>query len=105
MLERVRAALAGVDGVAERRMVGGRSFLVNGHMSCGVVGDELMVRLAPADYERALREPLVRPMTLGGRRLKRCLLIGTSATATDEQLSAWVARALASATGSAPEAR
>ena len=105
MIERVRAALDSVDGIVEKRMVGGRSFMVNGQMCCGVVGDELMVRLGPGDYERALREPLVRPMTLGGRPLKRCLLIGAAATVTDGQLSAWLARALASATGSGPGAR
>jgi len=94
MIERVRAALARRDDVVEKRMVGGRSFLVNGQMCCGVVGDELMVRLADTDYAVAAREPFVRPMMLGGRPLKRCLLVGAEGTATEAQLKRWLARAL-----------
>jgi TfoX/Sxy family transcriptional regulator of competence genes len=99
MIERVRAALADRDDVVEKRMVGGRSFLVNGQMRCGVVGDELMVRLADADYGVAARQRFVRPMTLGGRPFKRCLIVGAEGTATEAQLKRWLALALAAPAG------
>ncbi len=44
---RVRALLAEHTDVSERKMFGGLTFMVNGHMCCGVNGDELIVRLDP----------------------------------------------------------
>jgi len=43
--ERLRAHFAGRADVAEKRMVGGLSFVVNGNMCCGVTGSALMVRV------------------------------------------------------------
>ena len=38
LAERVREALATRRGVSEKRMFGGLTFLVGGHMCCGIVG-------------------------------------------------------------------
>ena len=62
LADRVRDALAPRDGVSEREMFGGIAFMLAGNMALGIPGDDLMVRLDPADAERALAEPLVRPM-------------------------------------------
>jgi TfoX/Sxy family transcriptional regulator of competence genes len=43
--ERVRHVLSSRDGVVEKRMVGGLSFLVNGNMCCGITDRALMVRV------------------------------------------------------------
>src|SRR6476659_7686757 len=93
LIERVRAALAGREGVVEKKMVGGRSFMVGGRLVLGVVGDDLMVRLTGADYKTALHEPNVSPMTLGGRTLKNYLLVAPTAVADDGDLVAWLERA------------
>jgi hypothetical protein len=95
LIERVRTALAGHEGVVEKKMIGGRSFMVGGRLALGVVGDDLMVRLTGADYEAALHEPNVRPMTLGGRALKNYLLIAPTGVATDADLASWLDRATA----------
>ena len=54
----VRAALAGVDAITEKAMFGGLAFLVHGNMDVGISGEELMVRVGPADADAALAEPL-----------------------------------------------
>jgi len=95
LIERLRAALAGRDDLVEKKMVGGRSFLIDGRMALGVVGDDLMVRLTGTDYEAAVGEPGVRPMTLGGRALKNYLLVAPTAVATDTDLASWIRRATA----------
>ena len=95
LIERVRSALADHEGVVEKKMVGGRSFMVNGRLVLGVVGDDLMVRLTGADYDAALHEVGVRPMTLGGRALKSYLLIAPTAVATEADLVSWLERATA----------
>jgi hypothetical protein len=38
---RVRVVMADRDEVSERRMFGGLTFILGGHMCCGVHGDEL----------------------------------------------------------------
>ena len=44
---RVRTLLTDRGDVAERPMFGGLTFMVAGHMCCGVNKDELIVRLNP----------------------------------------------------------
>ena len=65
--ERVRRLLSGRRDVAEKKMVGGLSFLVNGNMCCGITGTVLMVRVDVESREQALRAPHARPMLFAGR--------------------------------------
>lgn len=65
-LDRVRATLSGRQDIVEKRMVGGVSFILDGRMGCGVTGAALMIRVGAEECERALAEPNVRPMVLGG---------------------------------------
>src|SRR5258705_13061975 len=67
LAERVRAVLIGTDAVTERKMFGGLAFLVGGHMACGIVGNELMLRLGNDGAEAALQEPHSRPMDFTGK--------------------------------------
>ena len=90
LAERVAALLAARSGVTERKMFGGIGWMVTGNMACGVSGDELMVRLAPEDAERALAEPDVRPFEMGGRRSRGFVLVAGHAVAGDDALASWV---------------
>jgi TfoX/Sxy family transcriptional regulator of competence genes len=93
LAERVRRALAGQDGVSEKRMFGGLSFLLNGNMCCGVLQENLVVRLGPEEAEQALTEPHVRPMDFTGRPLSGFLYVGPDGTANRVSLERWVGRA------------
>jgi TfoX/Sxy family transcriptional regulator of competence genes len=92
--ERVRQVLSGRDGVVEKRMVGGLSFLVNGNMCCGITNRALMVRVGAEGRERALQEPHVRPMQLGGRALSGFIRVDPAGFAADDALASWVQRGL-----------
>jgi hypothetical protein len=70
LAHRVREALAGRNGVTEKRMFGGLTFMLADKMCCGVVKDELMVRVGPEGYEAALKEPGAHPMDFTGRPLR-----------------------------------
>jgi TfoX/Sxy family transcriptional regulator of competence genes len=59
LAERVRQQFSDRGDVAERKMFGGLAFLVRGHMCCGIVGDESMVRIGPEAYEATLRHTAV----------------------------------------------
>jgi TfoX/Sxy family transcriptional regulator of competence genes len=92
--ERVRQALSSRDGVVEKRMVGGLSFLVNGNMCCGITDRALMVRVGAKAREQALREPHVRPMQLGARTLSGFICVEPAGFAADDSLASWVRRGL-----------
>ncbi|MGP8002133.1 MAG: TfoX/Sxy family protein [Streptosporangiaceae bacterium] len=98
--EQVRRVLADRADVAERKMVGGGlSFLVSGHMCCGVTGRALMVRVGAAGREQALSEPHVQPMVLAGRALSGFICVQPADYAADGALASWVRRGLGSVAG------
>ena len=90
---RVRTALAGRDGVTERKMFGGLAFMLGGHMCCGVVKEDLVLRLGPAEAERALEEAHARPMDFTGKPLKGFVYVGPGGLETDGELRGWLERA------------
>ncbi len=75
LADRVRDVLEGDPGVGERKMFGGIAFMVDGHMACGVAGDELMLRLGAEGAEAALRRRHVRPMDFTGRPMKGMVFV------------------------------
>ena len=47
-------------------MFGGLAFLVADQMACGIVGNDLMLRLGEEGADAALDEPYTRPMDIMG---------------------------------------
>ncbi len=89
---RVRRSLEQVPGVEERKMFGGLAFLLHGHMFCGIVGSDLMVRVGPEDYETTLAEAHVRPMDFTGRPLRGMVYVGAAGLRSAPALRKWVQR-------------
>ncbi len=92
LAERVRKALKRRRGVSEKQMFGGLSFLIDGNMSCGIVGDELMVRVGPDAHQESLRRPHARKMDFTGRALTGYVYVAATGLRTDADLKAWVDR-------------
>lgn len=98
--ERLRAALIRArpaEPVDERKMFGGLALMVGGNMACGVIGGELVVRVAEADAAGALRRPYARPMDFTGRPMRGFLYVAPAGFAGEAELDGWVALALAGA--------
>jgi hypothetical protein len=93
---RVRALLADRDDVAERAMLGGLTFMLGGHMCCGVNRDELIVRLDPAAEDAAVGRPHARPMDLTGRRMPGFVTVRPDGL-KGRALTRWVGQAVARA--------
>jgi TfoX/Sxy family transcriptional regulator of competence genes len=91
---RVRRLLSD-QAFVEKRMFGGLCFMVGGRMCCGVVNDDLVLRVGPDAYAHALSLPHARPMDFTGRPLRGFVYVGPKGRRTDRQLRSWVARALA----------
>jgi len=86
-MQRVVAARA---GVTEKKMFGGVCFLLDGKMFCGIVKDEMMVRVGPAAHESALAEPHVRPMDFTGKPMAGYIYVEPEGLATDQALKRWM---------------
>jgi TfoX/Sxy family transcriptional regulator of competence genes len=95
LAERLRKVFEDEDGVVERKMFGGLAFMVKGNMCCGVVGDELMVRVGPDQYEDALSLPHARVMDFTGKPLKGMVWVGREGIESERQLGRWIQRGLA----------
>lgn len=102
---RIRAAVEGRPEIGEKKMFGGICFLHAGAMFCGVAGADLMVRVGPAAYEKALAAPHARVMDFTGRPMQGYVFVGAAGTRTAAQVAAWVARALAFVTTLPPKSR
>jgi hypothetical protein len=84
-------------------MFGGLAFMVNGHMCCGIVGNELVVRTGPDGFERALSQPHARPMDFTGRPMKGFVFVAPVGYRTDRDLKAWTQRGLKFVLGLPPK--
>ena len=94
LAERVREALGKRKDVAEKKMMGGLTFMVNGKMCAGVLKDDLMVRLDPDVYETALKKKGCRPMDFTGKPMKGFVFIDPKGTSNKKALSYWLDLAL-----------
>jgi TfoX/Sxy family transcriptional regulator of competence genes len=92
LAERIRGVLDARSDVDERKMFGGIAFLVAGNMACGVMRDDLMVRMEPDAAAALESEPGVRRFDMGGRPMKGWLLVAPEASADDGDLERWVRR-------------
>ena len=103
LAERVRAVLEDRPGVTERKMFGGLAFMLHGNMCVGVLGEELVVRVARDEGESILASGAedVRAMDFTGRPMAGFLLVDGEAVSEDAELERWIARASAYA-GSLP---
>lgn len=90
LAERVRSALSGEPNVSEKKMFGGVAFMVGGNMACGIVGDEMMVRVGGDNYEDALSRPHARPMDFTGRPMRGMVYVSPSGFQSAADLGAWV---------------
>lgn len=94
LADRVRSILERRAGFSERHMFGGIAFMINGHMCCGVVRTDLMLRLTPEGVTNGLRRPHTRPMDFTGKPMKSMMFIDAAGTDSDEALHDWVESAL-----------
>lgn len=101
LAERVRAELVPHVDVDEKKMFGGLAFMVNTHMACGIIGDDLMVRVGKAGHDDALHRG-AREMDFTGRPM-RGMVIVAGEDLEDEVLACWVEEAVALAVSLPPK--
>jgi len=101
LAERLREALADRDALQEKKMFGGLSFLLNGNLCCGVIGDEMIVRVGPEASDSALQKPHARMFDFTGKPMKGWVIVAPQGFEGDDDLRRWVEMGLGFA-GSLP---
>ena len=76
--------------VEEKNMFGGLTFMYKGKMSCGIVKDELMVRIVDNKLEEKLEQPYVREMDFTKRPMKGFIFVEAEAFKSDMEINKWV---------------
>ena len=92
LAERLRELL---PKATEKKMFGGIAWMERGNMLVGVMGDDLLARVAPADSDKLQKQKGVQPFTMGGKMpaSKGWLVVEQEQLPEDEDLQAWIDRA------------
>jgi len=92
LAQRIRQAFGARRDVAERKMFGGLTFLWGGRMCYGIVGADLMVRVAEDEFDEVVRRPHVGPMEFTGRPMRGFVYVSPPGFRTAAALRAWLSR-------------
>jgi TfoX/Sxy family transcriptional regulator of competence genes len=88
--DRIRRILGTHPALTERRMFGGLAFMLEGRMFCGVIGEDLMVRVGPDAAPKLLARPHVRPMDFTGRPMRGYVYVAPEGCGSEKDLSFWL---------------
>ena len=96
LAERIRNRFAKlkVEEVEEKTMMGGLTFMVDGKMCVGVIGETLMCRLDPQEIPAALSRPGCGRMEFTGRPMKGFVIVQTEGMESKSDFESWIAWAL-----------
>jgi len=94
LAQRVREILEEEPGFDEKKMFGGICFLLFGNMVCGIIKDDLIVRIGAANYDAMLEMPHTKKFDLTGKALTGWVMVLSEALDSDEELNCWVQRAV-----------
>lgn len=100
LVPRLRERLEGLQGLTEKKMMGGHCFLLNGNMvggsGCNEAGDSrFMLRVGKDNSAKAEALPGGEPLVKGGRRMGGMYLVDPDQS--DEMIGEWVSLAVGNA--------
>jgi len=90
LTERVRAALAPIARVTEKKMFGGITFMVNGKMCISVGKRRLMCRIDPALHDKMVARKGVQAVRMKGRVYRGFVHVDQDAVASKRSLMSWM---------------
>lgn len=90
LARQIRALLITQTGYVEKKMFGGIGFMLDGNLACGVIGEEMIVRVGPEGYETALEEVHVSVFDFTGRPMTGWVKVSSDGIQTGADLQRWV---------------
>ncbi len=103
LAERVLDILGAEPSLVQKRMFGGVAVMLQGNLACGVLKNDLIVRVGKEQQAAALAQPHVREMDFTGRPMRGWVVVGPEATDDDASLEDWVATGAAYALSLPPK--
>jgi hypothetical protein len=104
LADRIRFLIGTGPGVTEKKMFGGLAFLVGGNMAISASGQGgALVRVDPDESSALIATATASEAVMGGRAMPGWLRISAEHLETDQQLTAWVSRAVAYARSLPPK--
>jgi len=73
-----------------KKMFGGICFLFKGNMGFGILGDNLIVRVGPENYDKMLSLPDIGVFDITGRVMKGWIMVQPEGIKSDKELKAWL---------------
>ena len=67
--------------------------MLHGNMCCGVLNDDLTLRLGPERAQKALQRPHTRVFDFTGRPMRGMVVVSSGGYETDDALQDWVRQA------------
>jgi TfoX/Sxy family transcriptional regulator of competence genes len=100
LADRIRALVAGADGLTEQKMFGGLAFLVNGNMAVAASGQGgILVRVDPEESARLVDATSAEEMVMRGRSMAGWLRVDPA----EDELPQWVERGVSYARSLPPK--
>lgn len=76
-------------------MFGGVAFMIRGHMSVGVVKEDLLVKVGKEAHDEVMEEPHTRPMDFTQKTMKGFIFVEPAGTRIGASLIQWVKKGVA----------
>ena len=91
LAERIRAEVQGLP-VIEKKMFGGVGYMLNGNMACGILGEDMIVRVGLDEYEGLLKQKHVKLFTMKDRPrpMRGWLMVEPDGYKTAKHLAGWI---------------
>ena len=77
-----------------KKMFGGVGYMINGNMACGILGDQLIVRVGKEGYEETLHQKGVTEFLNNGRPMTGWVMVDDVVLGNAEDLRDWVMKGL-----------
>lgn len=90
LASKIRGLLSHRKDVVEKKMFGGITFMVSGHMCCGINTGQLLARVGPGNEDTYLSLPHVKTMNFTGRPMKGFVWVKLPEQEHDTELGQWV---------------
>ncbi len=90
LLQRVEEILQEDDGFSYKKMFGGICFLIHGNMACGIINEDLIIRVGKDNYESCLKKSHTSIFDFTGRPMTGWVMVSTKGYESDKALIKWL---------------
>ena len=90
LASRIRENLASLPNIEEKEMMGGLTFMYNGKMCVGIIGDEMMCRIDPDIHETAVDKTGCRTMDFTKRPMKGYVMVDDTGMRSQKEFDYWI---------------